>query len=159
MSIGSHNDSYSLVHERRLCEPRKPRVGKCLLRHRRRAADFLGCVSARSRAVGSDHDLWVKYPEKRIKISATRGSEEGINDFSLAGKIGVWNCCLALQTATGATRQWLCGDGGAAHNGSDLIKGHSEHIVQYKREPLGRIPGAEDTKKSDAHHGDQKGFP
>jgi hypothetical protein len=80
----SPHESHGSVHERRLCGPGTPREG---VGHGRRTADLTRCARMHGRAVGSEHDVWVEHREKRVEVTAARGSKEGVDNFSLAGDI------------------------------------------------------------------------
>jgi hypothetical protein len=56
-------------------------------------------------AVGSDHDVWIENRKKRVEVTAARGSEEGVDNFSLAGEIGVGNLGRSLHPAARAARE------------------------------------------------------
>src|SRR5687767_12110327 len=73
-STPSHDDSCGSVHERRLCEPAKPREGEPLLGHGRRTADLPRCARRHGTAVDSEHDVWVEHREKRLEVTVARGS-------------------------------------------------------------------------------------
>lgn len=74
-SARSPHGSHSSVHQRRLGEPGTPREG---VGHRRRTADLPRGARTHSRAVSSEHDVWVKHREQRVEITAAGGSEEGV---------------------------------------------------------------------------------
>src|SRR3990170_1577312 len=72
-------------------------------------------------AVGSEHDVWVEHREKRLEVTLARGGQEGVDDFSLAGAIGVGSRGRPLHPAARAAGE-LPGRGrGAPHDGSDLV--------------------------------------
>src|SRR2546429_9270264 len=76
--------------------------------------------------VGSQHDVWIEHCQQRVEVTAARGSEEGVDHFSLASEIGVGNRGRSLYTAACAARE-LPGSGlRAPHDGSDLVEGHGE---------------------------------
>src|SRR6059058_6095402 len=92
-STRSHDDSYSTVHERRSCEMGKPRVGEGLLGARPRSADFPRSLRRRGGAVGTDHDVRVEHSDERVEVTTAQCSEEGVDNFSLAGgPICIWIC-------------------------------------------------------------------
>jgi hypothetical protein len=70
--------------------------------HLARCARVYGC------GIGSEHDVWVQHREKCGKVTAARGREEGIDNFSLAGAIGVRNRRHSLHPAARAARQLPC---------------------------------------------------
>src|SRR5215204_5504680 len=132
-----HDDSSGSVHERRSYEGGEPREGERLLSHVLRTAHLPRCARRHATAVGSEHDVWVEHRNQRVEVAAARGSEEGVNDFSLAGEIGVGNIGRSPHPAACAARELPCCGRGTPHDGRDLLKGHSEHVVQHKRKPLG----------------------
>jgi hypothetical protein len=88
-------------------------------------------------ALSARNDVWVERREQRIEVTAARGSEEGIDNFSLAGEIGVGNRGHSLHPAAGAAGELSCCARRAPHDGSKLVKRHGEHVVQHERHPLG----------------------
>jgi hypothetical protein len=88
-STRSHDNSYSSVHERQLRKPGTPREDERLLGHGPCTAYFPRCARRHSRAVGSHHDIWVEHRKKRGEVTAAGGSQEGFDNFALAGEIGV----------------------------------------------------------------------
>src|SRR5947208_3512344 len=91
------------------------------------------------RLVGSEHDIWVEYREKRVEVTAARGSEKGIDHFSLRCEIDVGSRGRSLYPATCAARELSCRCRGASHDGSNLVERYGEEVVQHEREALGRI--------------------
>jgi hypothetical protein len=73
-SAWSPHGSRGSVHKRRLCGPGMPREG---LGHGRRTTDLARCACLHGCAVGSEHDVRVEHREKRVEVTASRGSEEG----------------------------------------------------------------------------------
>jgi hypothetical protein len=69
---------------------------------------------------------------------------QGLDHLSLACAIGVGNRGRSMHPAAGSAGQLPCRGRGAAHEGSDLIERHGEHVVQHEREPFGGIEGVED---------------
>ena len=80
-------------------------------------------------AVGSEHDVWVEHREKRLEVTLARGGQEGVDDFSLAGAIGVGNRGRSLYPAAGPAGVLPGCSRGAPHDGGDLVEGHGEHVV------------------------------
>jgi hypothetical protein len=52
---------------------------------------FPRCVHRHHCAVGSEHDIRVEHCNKRVEVTVARGGEEGVDDFSLVGQVGVGN--------------------------------------------------------------------
>jgi len=59
-----------------------------------------------------------------------------VDNFSLAGEIGVGNRGRSPHPTACAARELPCRGRGAPHDGSDLVERHGEHVVQHDREPL-----------------------
>jgi len=57
--------------------------------------------------------------------------------LSLACEIGLGKRGRSPHSLPRATRELPCCGRRAFHDGRDLVKGHIEHIVQHKRDPLG----------------------
>src|SRR2546421_10738374 len=95
------------------------------------------------RLVGSEHDIWVEYREKRVEVTAARGSEKGIDHFSLAGEIDIGVSSRSLYPTTCAARELSCRCRGASHDGSNLVERYGEEVVQHERETFGGIQGVE----------------
>ena len=129
----SHDDSHGSVHERRSCGPGTPLSRP--LGHGRRTADLPRCSCRDGTAVCSEHDVRVEHRQQRGEVTAARGGEEGVDDFSLAGEIGVGNRGRSPYPAARAAGELPCCARGAPHDGSDLLEGHGEHVVQHEREP------------------------
>ena len=68
--------------------------------------------------------------------SPPRGREEGVDHGALARVIGVGHRGRALHPAAGAAGELPRRGRGAPHDGSDLLEGHGEHVVQHERDPL-----------------------
>jgi hypothetical protein len=86
-STRSDGDSHGSVDERRSCGPGTP-LGRHP-RHGRRTTDLPRLARRHGCVVGSEHDFRVEHRDERVEVAAARGSEEGVDDFSLAGEIGV----------------------------------------------------------------------
>ena len=86
--------------------------------------------------VGSNDDVWVEQREQRVEIALARGGQEGIDNFSLTGEVGVRNCGVTPDPAACAARELPGRGGGASHDASDLIEGQVEHVVQHECDPL-----------------------
>src|SRR5829696_470094 len=132
-----HDGSCGSVNARRSYEGGEPREDERLLSHVLRTAHLPRCARRYATAVGSEHDVRVEHRDERFKVPVSCGSEEGVYDFSLAGEIGVRNIGRSLHAAACAARELPCCGRRAPHDESDLLKGHSEHVVQHERKPLG----------------------
>jgi hypothetical protein len=117
-----------------------------------RCAALYGC------AIGAEQDVWVEHREKRVEVTGARGSEEGVDKFALAGEIGVGHRRRSPHPAACAARELPCRGRGAAHDGSDLVEGNGERIVQHEREALGGIQGAEYHEQGQANRVGQERF-
>ena len=108
--------------------PARPRPARREPRTRRRGADA---------AVGSQHDVRVEHRDQRLEVAVAGGGEEGVDDFALAGEIGVGHRGRSLHPAPRAARELPRRGRGAPDDGRDLVERHAEHVVQHEREPLG----------------------
>jgi hypothetical protein len=114
-----------------------PREDERLLSHGPLTADFSRCARRHGSAVCSDHNVWIKHREKRLKVSTARGGEEGIDHLSLAGEICVGNHVRSVHPTTSAARELPYRSWSPSYDGSDLVEGYGKYVKQYKREPLG----------------------
>ena len=73
--------------------PRPPRRGSPSMRPRAWQRDRF-----------ADH-VWVEHREKRVEVTAARGGKEGVDDFSLAGEIGVGNRGRSVPPPAPCTRR------------------------------------------------------
>ena len=116
------------------------------------------------RAVGSQHDVRVEHREQRVEVAAAGGGEEGVDDVSLAGEIGVEDQSAPvsptrpMHPAAGAAGELPRGVGRAPHDGGDLVEGHGEHVVQHEREPLGGSQGLEHHEQRETDRVGQQRF-
>ena len=122
------------IDQSRLRDAGTPREGAC---DRRRTADFPRGAHLHGFSVGSEDDVRVEHREKRIEVTAPRGGEEGVDDFSLTGEIAVGHRGRSLHSAAGAARELPCRGRGASHDRSDLVERQVEQVVQHERDPLG----------------------
>ena len=65
------------------------------------------------------------------------GGEERAHNFPLPVEVGVGNDRRARNPAAGTACELPCSGPRAPHNGSDLVEGYGEHVVQHERESLG----------------------
>jgi len=136
-SAWSNDDSHGSIHERGLCEPSTVGEGERLLGHGRRTADLRRHARRHGTAISSTHDVWVEHPEKRLEVTGARSGQESVDHFSLAGEIGVEDRRPSAHPAACAAGE-LPGRGRRApHDGSYLVEGQVEHVVQHERDPLG----------------------
>jgi hypothetical protein len=152
------DDSRSSVHERRSCELDKRRESERLLGNGPRTAELPRCARRHGTAVGSDHNLWIENRQKCVEVTAARGSEESIDNFSLTGEIGIGSLGRSSHSAARAARELPCRGWGAPHDGSDLVEGHGEHVVQHEREPLGRTQRFEHQEQRETNRVGQQSF-
>ncbi len=129
------HESRGAIHERRLGGPGASLEG---VGHGLRTADLRGCAHLHGCGVGSEHDLGVEHGEQRGEVTAARGSEEGVDQLSLAGDVGAASGSRSLHAAACAARELPCRGRGAAHDRGDLVEAQVEHVVQHERDPLGR---------------------
>ena len=146
------------INERRLGKAGTPDKGAGYggrTAHLARGACLNGCV------VGAHHDLWVEQRKQGGKVAIACGSEEGGDYLALAVKLApptggafggrvsfvltpllcgvtaIGNAGRALQAAAGAAGELPGRNRRAPDNGSDLLKGHGEEVVQHKGQPFG----------------------
>jgi hypothetical protein len=109
-------------------------------------------------AVRPKHDVRVQAREQRVKVPATGGGKEGVDDFSLAGEIGVGNGGRILHPAAGSARELPCRRRRASNEGRELVEWHGEHVVQDEREPLGGSQRIEDHEQRQTDRVGQQRF-
>ena len=88
----------------------------------------------------------IEHREQRVEVTRACGGEEGVDHRALAAKVGVRDGRSPYPSMSAA------GDlprrrRGAAHDGRDLVEGHTEHVVQDEGEPLGRSQRVEHDEK------------
>jgi len=103
-STRSQDDSHRTVHERNSREPGPAPEVERLPGPGPRTADLPRCARSDGSLVGPDHDVRVEHREKPVEVPAAQGSEEGDDDFSLAGEIGVGNRVATRQVAGSGPR-------------------------------------------------------
>jgi hypothetical protein len=99
--------------------------------------------------VGSEYDVWVEQGEERVEVTTARGSEEGLDYFSLAGEICVGDRGRSLHPAACAACELPCCGRGAPYDGSNLVEGHGEQVVQHECEALGGLQCVEDHEQGE----------
>ena len=154
----SYDHSHGAIHEHQLGEACQPRVGERLTGHRRRAVDLPRCAWRRDGQVRSKHDVRVEHGEQRLEVTVARGSQKGFDHLTLAGEIRAGNSGRSLHPAACAAGELPCRGRRAPHDGSDLIEGHGEHIVQHEREPLGGSQRFEHHEQRETDRVGQQGF-
>src|SRR6266704_4236946 len=111
-----------------------------------------GCI------IGSEYDIWVEHRKQRVEVTTTRGSEEGVDHFSLACEIDVGICGHPLHPPTCAARKLPCRGRGAPHDGCNLVERYSKEVVKHEREALGGIQGVEYHKQCETDRVSQQCF-
>jgi hypothetical protein len=82
--------------------------------------------------------------EQRVQVSGVAGSDEGVDDRPLAGKVPFKIGDLGAADATSCPAPQLPGClGGSVHQRTDLLEGQVEHVVEHERKPLCRREGVE----------------
>jgi hypothetical protein len=114
------------------------------------AADLGRYAPGHGGGIGAEYDVGVKDCEKGLEVTATGGGEEGIDDLSLAGEVGVVRCWRSLDPAAGAAGKLSGGSGRAIDDGCDLVEGQVEHVVEHKGEAFGASQSFEDDEESEA---------
>src|SRR6266567_70976 len=140
LSARSPHKSNRPVYERQFCCPGTPRE---LTGHGQRTANLLQSAHMHGCVIGSKHRIWVEHRKKGVEVTTARGSEEGVDYFSLACEIDVGICGRSLHPPTCAARKLPCRGRGAPHDGCNLVERYGEEVVQHERETLGGIQGVE----------------
>src|SRR5262249_59516983 len=93
----------------------------------------------RGSAVGPENDVRVEYRDQRVEVAGARRGQEGIDNLSLAGEIGVGGRRSPHPAACAAGQLSRRGRG-PPDDGSDLVERQGEQVVQYETGPLGGAP-------------------
>ena len=106
--------------------------------HGPRTAEHERQARTRRPAVGSQDDVRVEDGDERVEVAVASGGEERVDDFALAGAIGVGSRGLPLHPAASAAGELPRRGRGPLDHRGDLLERHRKHVVQHEREPLGR---------------------
>src|SRR4051794_41792772 len=85
-------------------------------------------------AVGSEDDVRVEEREKCVEFAAAGGSEEGVDNLSLASEIGAGSSSRSLDTSARPAGELPRGSWRAPHNRSNLPERHGKDVVQHERQ-------------------------
>src|SRR6266516_4729263 len=85
-------------------------------------------------------------------------ARKGAGDLPLPGEVGAGTRGCALDPAAGPAGELLGGGRGALHDGSDLIEGHGEQVVQHERDPFGGCQPVEDYQQRETDRVRQERF-
>src|SRR6266568_7321515 len=151
----SPHKSNGPVYERQFCCPGSPRE---LPGHGQRTANLLQSAHMHGCLIGSKHSIWVEHRKKGVEVTTARGSEEGVDYFSLAGEIDVGISGRSLHPPTCAARKLPCRGRGAPHDGCNLVERYGEEVVQHERETLGGIQGVEYHEQCETDRVGQQSF-
>jgi len=127
------------------------------LGHGGRTADLTRRACNHGRRVGTAYDGWVQQREKSVEVTTARSGKEGVDDLSMAGEIGVRHL-RSLYPAACTAGELPGGGRGASHDGTDLVEGDGEHVVQDEGEPLCRSQGLENHQQRRADRVGQECF-
>jgi hypothetical protein len=83
-------------------------------------------------------------PRSSALKSPPARQQEGVDNFSLAGEVGIGNRGRCLRSAARAACEPACRSRGTAHDGGDLVERRVEHVRQHERDPLGGSQRFED---------------
>jgi len=85
----------------------------------------------------AEHHLWVEYREQRIEVTASRRSKKSSDHCALGGRIGVLRHCSSSHQAARVVRDLPGRWDFPVQNGSNLLEGHGEDVVQHEGKALG----------------------
>ena len=136
-----------------------------LVEHRRAPGD-LGRPAQQRRdlrpggaAVRAEHGVGVEHRDERSQVPAPGGGEERLDNLPLSGGIDLAiGGMRAPHPPASPARELAGGGGGAIDQGSDLLEGQVEHVVQHEREPLGRGEQVEHHQQREADRVGQDGL-
>src|SRR5829696_1684845 len=157
-----YDDAHGAVDENRLGGPGTAHNPSAT--HGRGAAGLPWCTRGQGCAVGSQNDVRVEHREQRLEVAAARGGEERVDDVSLAAEIDVghqvrtFSLTDPMYPAAGPAGKLPRGVGSAPNDGSDLVEGHGEHVMQHEGEPLGGSQGLQNDQQRQADRVGQQRF-
>ena len=102
-------------------------------------------------AVGPRHDVRIEHRDERLEVAIARGGEEGVDDPSLSGEVGVGHRGCPLDAAPRAAGELPRRLRRAIDEAGDLVERHGEHVVQHERQPLGRCERLEHHEQRQPH--------
>ena len=101
-------------------------------------------------AVDAEDDFGVQHLEQGLEVAVPRGGEERVDDLALPADIRVGDRDLALHPAPRPAGELARRLRRAVDHGSDLVEGDGEHVMEYEREPFGRIQRLEHDQQREA---------
>jgi hypothetical protein len=101
----------------------------------------------RRKAVGSAHNVRVKYSKKTIDVSGAQSCKKRFDGFTLFRKRGTRTSARAPHTPARPARQLPCRSRGPSYNGGDIFESNVEHVVQHEGNPLGWSKPFEDNQE------------
>src|SRR5262249_33938242 len=96
------------------------------------------CKRTARAGVNAQGDIRVEDLEERVEVAVAGGGEECVDDALLLSERGVRLGLRAADAAACAARQLASPVRAAAHDRSDLVERHGEHVMQDERETLRR---------------------
>jgi hypothetical protein len=113
--------------------------------------DLEGSPRRHCPAVSPEHHVGVKHREQSLEVTLASRREERVGHLTLAAQVCFRNRRRTLQPAAGPARELTSRCRRALDDWSDLGEGHSEHVVQDEREPLGGIERLEHHHQRETH--------
>jgi hypothetical protein len=140
------------VYQRQMDEPGTAGVAE------REGAHGPGTVHRRAGrqpgAVVTEHDLGVEHGHERVEVAVPQRGQERVDDPPLAGQVDLPGRSHALDPTAGPAGQLPGRDGGAFQDGSDVVEGHGEDVVQDEGEAFG---GGQDVEHDHQRRTDRVG--
>jgi len=93
----------------------------------------------------------VEQRDQRVEVAAAGRLEERVDDLALPGEVGIGSRDLrALDPAPGPAGQLASRSRRAVDHRRDLLERQLEHVVEHKRETLGRCQRVEHDEQREA---------
>jgi hypothetical protein len=122
------------------------------------AADLPGAAWNSAGAVKPDHYIRIEDRDKTFEIAASQSGKERFDELALFWERGVRRPVRYLHSATRPASQLPRRRCEVSSNGSDFVEGHREHVVQHKRDALGRSQPVEHNEQCEADRIGQQNF-
>ena len=99
-----------------------------------------------------------EHGDQGVEVPLSGGGHEGVDDLPLRVQVGVGGRRTPTHPPAGAAGQLTGRLRGAFDDRRDLVERHREHVVQDKREPLGRGERLEHNEQRQPHRVGQQRF-